>query len=185
MRSAIKKLDGAELNGRRLRLMEERVGSSRHKRLVSTPSLLNSPLPYLEVFHFISNHTHTIHLYTVALARGRALVPGTEAGVALMTGAAVGLVPVPDLVPVPSPARGQSPHESAGGSLAAALARGRDQRRDTLILAASLLLLGELPGVEREERRREPLAAGLPRMDDLAPRHQTRRGVALLRGTRR
>ena len=37
MKSAIRKLDGTELNGRKLRLIEERVGSSRHRRLVDDP----------------------------------------------------------------------------------------------------------------------------------------------------
>ena len=38
MKSAIRKLDGTELNGRRLRLVEERVGgSSRHRRLDLVP----------------------------------------------------------------------------------------------------------------------------------------------------
>jgi hypothetical protein len=113
------------------------------------------------------------------LVPGRAHVPGTEARVDLGTGAAVGPVPDPGLVPGPSLARGLSPRESVGGGLGAAPSQRRDRKRDALVLAASLLSM-EPPRLGKMSR---PLAAGPgavpPRKSVPVPSHQTRGRVVL------
>lgn len=55
MKNAIRKLDGTELNGRRLRLVEERVGS-RHRRYIYSSSLTlvnqHNLLSFMQSFTF-------------------------------------------------------------------------------------------------------------------------------------
>ena len=165
MKNAIRKLDGTELNGRKLKLTEDRGGHSRYRRSVSPPSVFIVVVLYPSLSLSLSSTAALVLAQEIA-------VDGQTPGLALPVGTRTGLAPAP------------SPPGTTGRRRAAAgLVRGRTRSRGALGLPASLLPRPLLLSTERgrEGRGTGIPAAGpvLPRMAVPALRHQRRRGVLL------